>query len=231
LWTPGQYISLVGLHGTLMLMIMSAALLGPFANYLIPLMIGARRMAMPRVEALGLWLVPPAGLILISSILLGGFPTGWTGYAPLSDQAQMGMDSYIMAFVLIGLAMIATGLNLLVTVITLRAPGMTWRRLPMFVWGTLGTAALMVLSVPTLIAVLAMVAMDRMVATTFFQAPHGGSPYLFENLFWFFGHPEVYILALPGFGIVLDILPVFSRKPLFAYGLAVAGILGVTLLS
>ena len=123
------------------------------------------------------------------------------------------------------------GLNMLATVITMRAPGLTWSRLPIFVWGVLATAVLMVLAAPVLIATLTMAALDRTVRHGFFVAGGGGSPYLFENLFWFFGHPEVYILALPGFGIVLELLPVFARKPLWGYRLAVAGMLGARLLS
>ena len=231
LWKPGQYLSLVGLHGTMMLIMMSAAVLGPFGNYLVPIMIGARRMAFPRLEALSFWLVPAAGLILLSAIAFGGFPTGWTGYAPLSNEAAGGMDAYIMAFALIGLSMTIVGVNMLATVLTMRAPGLTWSRLPIFVWGVLCTSVLMVLAAPVLFATLGMVALDRTADTSFFLASAGGSPFLFDNLFWFFGHPEVYILALPGFGIVLEILPVFSRKPLWGYRLAVAGMVGVTLLS
>jgi cytochrome c oxidase subunit 1 len=141
------------------------------------------------------------------------------------------MDSYLVAFVLIGVSMMLTGLNMLVTIMTMRAPGLTYARLPVFVWGVLSTAILMAVSTPVLLAALVMGGMDRAMETSFFLSPRGGSPYLWENLFWFFGHPEVYILALPGFGIVLEILPVFARKPLWGYRLAVAGMLGVTLLS
>ena len=231
LWTSSQYLSLVGLHGTMMIIMMSAAVVGPFGNYLVPLMIGSRGMAFPRIEALSFWLVPPAGLILLSEVFVGGFPTGWTGYTPLADQAQMGMDSYLVAFALIALALMLTGFNILVTVLTMRAPGLSFGRLPVFVWGMLATAILMALSTPTLLSALVMGTMDRTMETTFFLPKNGGSPFLWENLFWFFGHPEVYILALPGFGIVLEILPVFARKPLWGYRLAVAGMLGVTLLS
>jgi len=231
LWNANQYLSLVSLHGTMMLMMMSAAILGPFANYFVPIMIGARRMAFPRLESLSFWLVPPAGLILLSAIFLGGFPTGWTGYAPLANEARAGMDAYLFSFALIGLSMTIVGTNMIATVLTMRAPGMTWTRLPIFVWGVICTSILMVLAAPVLFSTLAMVALDRTADTSFFLASAGGSPFLYDNLFWFFGHPEVYILALPGFGIVLEILPVFARKPLWGYRLAVAGMVGVTLLS
>jgi cytochrome c oxidase subunit I len=227
----GNYLTLVGLHGTMMLLMMSAGVLGPLGNYLVPLMIGARRMAFPRVEALTLWLTVLAGFVLLSAILLGGFPTGWTGYAPLADQARGGIDAYIMSFALIGISLALVGLNMIATVVTLRAPGMTWNRVPIFVWGLLTTSILAVLAAPVLLAALFMVVMDRTIDTSFFLASAGGTPFLWNNLFWFFGHPEVYILALPGFGIVLEILPVFARKPLWGYRLAVAGMFGVALLS
>jgi cytochrome c oxidase subunit 1 len=227
----GNYLTLVGLHGTMMLMMMSAGVLGPLGNYLLPLMIGARRMAFPRVESLTLWLTVLAGFILLSAILLGGFPTGWTGYAPLSDQARGGIDAYLVSFALIGIALALVGVNIMATVVTMRAPGMTWNRIPIFVWGLTTTSILAVLAAPVLLAVIIMCALDRTVDTSFFLASQGGSPFLWDNLFWFFGHPEVYILALPGFGIVLEILPVFARKPLWGYRLAVSGMFGVALLS
>jgi cytochrome c oxidase subunit 1 len=230
-WPAGQYISLVGLHGTMMIMMTSAFILGPFGNYFVPLMIGARRLAFPRIEALTFWLVPLAGLVLLSAIAWNGFPTGWTGYAPLSDQARAGMDAYIFAFILIATSLTLVGINLLTTILTMRAPGLTWSRLPIFVWGVLATAFLMALAAPVLVAAMTMGLMDRAANTSYFIASGGGSPYLYENLFWFFGHPEVYILALPGFGIVLEILPVFARKPLWGYRLAVAAMLGVAFLS
>jgi cytochrome c oxidase subunit 1 len=228
---PGQYISLVGMHGTMMMGMMTSGILGPFANYFVPIMIGARRMAFPRIEALTFWLLMAAGFILTSTIFFGGFPTGWTGYEPLNDQAVMGMDSYIIFFALVGISMCLLGLNMMVTIMTMRAPGLTWSRLPIFVWSVMATAVLMVLAAPMLVATLTMAALDRTIDTSFFIPGGGGSSYLFENLFWFFGHPEVYILALPGFGIVLELLPVFTRKPLWGYRLAVSGMLGVSLLS
>ena len=231
IFNAGNYLSLVGLHGTMMMGMMTSGVLGPFGNYFIPLMIGARRMAFPRVEALTFWLLMAAGVILVSTIFFGGFPTGWTGYAPLNDQANYGFDSYIFVFARVGVSMTLLGLNLITTIVTMRAPGLTWGRLPIFCWGALSTSILMVLAAPVLIAALLMVALDRGLQTSFFLPSAGGSPYLFQNLFWFFGHPEVYVLALPGMGILLELLPVFARKPLWGYRLAVAGLLGVMLLS
>jgi len=230
-FNAGNYLTLVGLHGTMMMGMMTSGVLGPFGNYFVPLMIGSRRMAFPRVEALTFWLLMAAGVILVSTIFFGGFPTGWTGYGPLNVQANYGFDSYIFFFGLVGLSMTLLGLNLITTIVTMRAPGMTWRRLPIFCWGALSTSILMVLAAPVLIATLLMVAFDRGLQTSFFIPSAGGSPYLFQNLFWFFGHPEVYVLALPGMGILLEILPVFARKPLWGYRLAVAGLLGIMLLS
>jgi cytochrome c oxidase subunit 1 len=229
--SPDKYIALVGMHGTMMMGMMTSAILGPFANYFLPIMIGARRMAFPRIESLTFWLLMAAGFILVSTIFFGGFPTGWTGYEPLNDQAVMGMDAYICFFALVGVSMALLGLNMIATIITLRAPGMTFSRLPIFVWAVFATAVLMVLAAPVLIATLLMAALDRTIGTTFFLPGGGGSSYLFQNLFWFFGHPEVYVLALPGFGIVLELLPVFTRKPLWGYRLAISGMLGVCLLS
>jgi cytochrome c oxidase subunit I len=230
-FNAGNYLTLVGLHGTMMMGMMTSGVLGPFGNYFVPLMIGSRRMAFPRVESLTFWLLMAAGVILVSTIFFGGFPTGWTGYGPLNVQANYGYDSYIFFFALVGISMMLLGLNLITTIVTMRAPGLTWRRLPIFCWGALSTSILMVLAAPVLIATLLMVALDRGLQTSFFLPSAGGSPYLFQNLFWFFGHPEVYVLALPGMGILLELLPVFARKPLWGYRLAVAGLLGVMLLS
>jgi cytochrome c oxidase subunit I len=226
-----QYLTLVGMHGTMMMGMMTSVVLGPFANWLVPLMIGARRMAFPRIEAFTFWLLMAGGVVLVTTIFFGGFQTGWTGYQPLGDQGTAGYDAYIGFFALVGVSMCLLGLNLLATIITMRAPGMTWSRLPIFVWSVLCTATLMMLASPMLIAALMMGAFDRTVQTAFYVPGMGGSSYLWQNLFWVFGHPEVYIVALPGFGIVLELLPVFARKPLWGYRLAVAGMLGVTLLS
>jgi cytochrome c oxidase subunit 1 len=231
LFPAGNYLTLVGLHGTMMLTMMSAGVIGPLGNWLVPIMIGSRRMAFPRIESLTMWLTVLAGFVLLSATLLGGFPTGWTGYAPLADQARAGIDSYLVSFLLIGIALVLVGINILVTVVTLRAPGMTWNRLPIFVWAMVTTSILAVLAAPVLAAALYMVMSDRSIESTFFISSSGGSPLLWDELFWFFGHPEVYILALPGFGIVLEILPVFARKPLWGYRMAVAGMFGVALMS
>ncbi len=230
-FNASTYIEVVGEHGTMMMMLMSSVVLGPFGNYLMPLMIGSKRMAFPRLEALSFWLTPAAFIVLLSGILLGGFPFGWTGYAPLSVQASQGADAYAVAFGLMGISIILAGFNIIVTVINYRAPGMRWSRLPIFVWSMVTVSFLMVLATPVLVGGMYMLITDRTVETAFFASQLGGSSYLYQNLFWFFGHPEVYILALPGFGIVSEILPVFCRKPLFGYRVAGAGMIGVALLS
>ena len=231
LLTPAAYLEVVGEHGTMMMMMMTSVVMGPLGNYLVPLMIGSKRVAFPRVEALSFWLTPCAFIILLSSILMGGFPTGWTGYAPLSIQAGSGMDGYAIAFGLMGISAILAAFNIVVTIICYRAPGMRWSRLPMFVWAMLTTGFLLVLAAPVLVGGMYMIITDRTAQTAFFVNQLGGSSYLYEDLFWFFGHPEVYILALPGFGIVSEIIPVFCRKPLFGYKIAAAGMLGVAILS
>jgi cytochrome c oxidase subunit 1 len=226
-----QYLTLVGMHGAMMMGMMTSGVLGPLANWLVPLMLGTRRMAFPRIESFTFWLLMSAGVVLITTIFFGGFQTGWTGYQPLGDQGTAGYDAYIGFFILVGISMCLLGFNLLATIITMRAPGMTWNRLPIFVWSVLATAVLMMLAAPMLAAALLMGALDRTAQTAFYVAGNGGSSYLWQNLFWVFGHPEVYIVALPGFGIVLELLPVFARKPLWGYRLAVAGMLGVAILS
>jgi cytochrome c oxidase subunit 1 len=230
-FSSATYTAIVGEHGTMMMMMMSSVVLGPLGNYLVPLMIGSKRMAFPRIEALSFWLTPAAYLVLLSGLMFGGFPFGWTGYAPLSIEATQGADSYAVAFGLMGLSLILLGFNIIVTVICYRAPGMRWSRVPIFVWSMVATAFLMVLAAPVLVGGMYMMITDRTVQTAFFTSSLGGSSYLYENLFWFFGHPEVYILALPGFGIVSEIIPVMCRKPLFGYRVAAAGMIGVTLLS
>lgn len=228
---PSVYIELVSEHGTIMMMMATSVIVGTFGNWLVPLMIGSRRMAYPRIESFSFWIFEAGFLVILSAPFLGGFPTGWTGYAPLQTQAGAGMDAYLVGFAVIGIGMIAAGFNLGCTIINYRAPGMTWGRVPIFVWSVLATCALLTMATPTLVMAGLMGILDRTAQTAFFVNEHGGSAFLWQNLFWFFGHPEVYIMALPGFGIVMELLPVFTRKPLFGYRIAAAGMIGVALLS
>jgi cytochrome c oxidase subunit 1 len=161
----------------------------------------------------------------------GGFNTGWTGYAPLQTQDRGGMDAYLVGFGVIGIGMILNGFNQIVTIVDFRAPGLRWSRLPIFCWAMLATSFLLTLATPVLFVAVYFGALDRSAQTAFYVNSHGGSNFLWENLFWFFGHPEVYIMAVPWFGMVGEMLPVFCRKPLFAYRLGAAGMFGVSLLS
>ncbi len=231
IWGPATYLEVVGEHGTMMMMMMTSVVMGPFGNFLVPLMIGSKRVAFPRLEAAAFWFTPAAYIILLSALWQGGFQSGWTGYAPLSIQQGVGQDAYLFSFGLLGFSMICSALNMTATIINYRAPGMRWSRLPMLAWGMITVAFTMLLSVPVLIVGLYVMALDRSAQTSMLYAGHGGSSFLWENLFWFFGHPEVYLLALPGFGVVTEILPVFARKPLFAYKTSVAGMIGVAVLS
>ena len=231
IFSPDIYLEVVSEHGTLMMMMMTSVVMGPFGNYLIPLMIGAKRVAFPRLEAASFWFTPASFVILLSALWMGGFQSGWTGYAPLSIQQGVGQDSYIMAFALMGFSMICASTNMIATIINYRAPGMRWSRLPILVWSLMATAFMMVLAVPVLIDGLYVMALDRTAQTSLLYGAHGGSPFLWENLFWFFGHPEVYLLAVPGFGIVSELAPVFCRKPLFGYKTSAAGMIGVSVLS
>ncbi len=231
IWGPATYIEVVGEHGTMMMMMMTSIVMGPFGNFLIPLMIGSKKMAFPRLEAASFWFTIPAFFALLSALWEGGFQTGWTGYAPLSIQGGVGQDGYLYGFAMMGFSMILASINMVATIINYRAPGMRWSRMPVFAWGMITTAFTMLLSVPVLIDGLYVLGLDRAVQTSMLYGEHGGSPFLWENLFWFFGHPEVYLLALPGFALTTEILPVFCRKPIFAYKTSAAGMIGVAVLS
>jgi len=228
---PGTYIAIVGEHGTIMMMMATSIVIGPLGNWLTPLLVGSRRMAFPRIEAFSFWIFTAGYLVILTALPLGGFPTGWTGYAPLQTESGAGMDSYLVGFAVIGTGMILAGFNMAVTIINHRAPGMSWSRVPIFAWSLLATSSLLTLATPLLFVAGLFGVLDRTALTAFFVNERGGSSFLWENLFWFFGHPEVYIMALPGFGIVAEMLPVFCGKPLFAYRVGAAGMVGVALLS
>ncbi len=192
-----------------------------FFNYFVPLMIGARDVAFPRLNALSYWVFISGALILTSSFFLGGAPDGgWFGYAPLSTEEyalNMGMDFYTVGLVVLGTSSMMASLNFAVTIINMRAPGMTMMRLPVFIWMTIVVNFLLILSLPVITVALVELYFDRNFTTTFFTPADGGDPILWQHLFWIFGHPEVYVLILPSMGIVSEVLPVFSRKPLFGY--------------
>jgi len=218
-----QYNQLFTMHGSLMLYLFAGPFaFGGLANYIVPLQIGAPDMAFPRLNALSYWLYLTGSIAMMSSFLVaGGAPSfGWVSYAPLSNATNSpgaGGDMWIMAIALTGFSAIFTGVNLVATIFYLRAPGMTMFRMPIFTWNMLVTALLILIAFPVLTSALIMLFCDRHFGTHIYSVVGGGSPILWQNLFWFFGHPEVYILALPYFGIVTEVLPVFSRKPVFGY--------------
>ncbi|HYP16853.1 MAG TPA: cytochrome c oxidase subunit I [Opitutus sp.] len=224
--TPQQYNTLFTMHGTTMIFLAVMPLGAAFFNFIMPLQIGARDVAFPRLNAFSLWtFVAGAIIINIGWIHPGGAPDGgWFGYAPLTSKQfipRHSIDFWVMGLQLLGVASIAAALNFIVTIINMRAPGMTMMRLPVFTWMTLITSFLIILSFPAITIALVELMMDRQFGTNFFEVSNGGMPILWQHLFWIFGHPEVYILILPAMGIVSEILPTFSRKPLFGYPIVV----------
>ncbi len=218
-----EYNEVMSLHGLIMIAVAVTIISGPFGNYVVPLQIGAEDMAFPRLNALSYWITPAVPILLIFSLFHGGWDSGWTGYAPLSTTNASGQLFYNLAFVTLGLSSVVGAVNFLATVITLRAPGLTWGRLPIFSWSIFVTAWLSLLATNFVFTAMLMVALDRVVNTAFFDAARGGDPILYQHLFWFYSHPAVYIMAIPGFGVMLEVIAHFSRKPLFAYKWAVAG--------
>ncbi len=231
---PEFFNELTTLHGLIMIFgAVMPALVG-FANWMIPIMIGAPDMAMPRMNNWSFWLLPVAFTILISTVFMeGGGPNfGWTFYAPLSTTfAPKSTDFFIFAIHLMGLSSILGSINIIATILNLRAPGLRLMQLPMFCWTWLITAFLMLSVMPVLAGAVTMVLADRHLGTSFFNAAGGGDPVLFQHIFWFFGHPEVYIIILPAFGIISEIIPTFSRKKLFGYTSMVLAIIAIAFLS
>jgi cytochrome c oxidase subunit I len=228
--SPEIYNQVFTMHGTTMIFLFVMPMLAGLGNYVVPMMIGARDMAFPRMNAFGYWVLLLGGLFLTSSFLFGAAPNaGWFSYAPLTELTQdcgatavvctpgANMDFWALGILMLGISSISASLNFVVTILKLRAPGMTINRMPMFTWMTLVTAFLLLFALPSVTAATILLLLDRHLGTHFFQSGFGGDPLLWQHLFWSFGHPEVYILILPAFGIISEVLPVFSRKPLFGY--------------
>jgi cytochrome c oxidase subunit 1 len=231
-WVNSEiYNSLVGLHGITMIVAMIIVATGPFGNFILPIMIGARDMAFPRLNALSWWLLFTAIPVLCSAWFFGGIPTGWTAYAPLSVQAGAGMNAFIVTIIIFAISSAIAGANITTTVFAMRAKGMKWNRTPIFVIGATMSVALAIPAFPTFMLSQIMAAFDRTIGTTFYDAQHGGSGWLYAHLFWIMGHPEVYVILLPGVAILMEVAPVFVRKPLFSFNAAILGFAGITGLS
>jgi len=221
------------IHGTIMIFLVILPLLSGFGNYFVPLQIGALDMAFPRVNAASFWLLPVGGLTVLAGYLTkgGAAAAGWTNYVPLSLQEGTGEDLWILGLLIVGTSSLLGAINFIVTVLRLRAPGMSMTRVPIFSWATLSTSILIVLAVPSLTAGLLMLLADRHLGTVFFDPSHGGSIANYLNTFWFFGHPEVYMLIMGAWGIVSEIIPVFSRKPLYGYRFVILALMLIMALS
>ena len=227
----GTYNSIMSLHGTMMVFVAVAGTVGSFGNYVVPIMIGADDMAFPKLNALSYWLVPPVLFALTVSFLTGGYDTGWTGYAPLSVRSDVGGLFYNLAFFTLGLSSIIGAINFVATIVTMRAPGMGWFRMPIFVWSIFVTTILALVFTQFIAFAMLMVILDRTAGTVFFDPASGGQPLLYQHIFWFYSHPAVYIMILPALGITLEMLSHFTRKPLFGYRWAVGGLRGIMSLS
>ena len=243
---PEFYLQLGAMHGTIMVFLAVVPLaVGAFGNYLIPLMIGAPDMAFPRLNALSYWLYLVAGLVMLAGFFLpgGAAASGWTSYPPLADIATMGQTAWLIGMFLLVLSSLLGSINMIVTIVQLRAPGLTLMRLPFFVWTQLVTAFLLLLAFPPLQAAVVLQLMDRLAGTSFFlpsglvvsgqavQVSGGGSPILWQHLFWFLAHPEVYVLILPALGIVAEIIANSTRKPLWGYRAMVGSVLFICVMS
>lgn len=238
--SPVTFNQIFTMHGTTMIFLVVVPALIGFANYMVPLMIGARDVAFPRLNALGFWVQAFGGLMLFFSFATGGLnlggppAIGWFGYAPLSETAYSfgaGTDYWIIGLLGIGVGTLSAGINLIATTICLRTAGMTIRRLPLFVWMTLVTGFLIVLVMPVLNAGLVMLLFDRLLNANFFRPSSGGSALLWQHVFWTFGHPEVYIMVLPAFGMISEVIPVFSGKPIYGYEFVAASTVAIGFLS
>ena len=235
--TPEIYSQLFTMHGTTMLFLFLSPVLAGLASYLLPLMIGARNVAFPRLNALSFWLFLGGGIALYATLFFTPPSAGWTSYPPLSGSVYSpsgGQDAWIFLFLLTGLASVLAAINFTATIINMRAPGLEWSRLPVYCWTVLAHSLLVIVSLPVAMAASVMLLTDRNFGTAFFDPTAGGSPMLWHHLFWFFGQPQLFVLLLPVFGIITEILPVFTGRKLFGYKAivnAVFAIAGLSLIS
>ncbi len=232
---PDTFNQLFTMHGTTMVFFMGMPILIGIGNYLVPLMIGARDMAFPRLNALGFWVTFFGSLLVYLSFAVGGAPSiGWFAYAPLTEPAfarGLGTEFWALGLIIAGVGTITAAVNFVATILGMRAPGMTMRKIPFFAWTILWTSVQILIAIPPLTAALVMVLLDRQLGAHFFDTQNGGSALLWQHLFWFFGHPEVYILILPVFGMVTEVIPVFSRKVLFGYEFMAAATVAIVFIS
>ena len=236
---PQTYNALFTMHATLMIFfVVMPIMVGCFGNFLIPLMIGTRDMAFPKLNMLSFWVGAVAGVVMLSSFFVSGGPAaaGWTAYAPLSARVQYtgvnwGQDLWILSLIILGASSLMGSINYITTIVNMRAPGMTYFRMPLTVWSLFITAILLLLALPVLTAALAMLLFDRAFGTSFFLPEGGGQPLLWQHMFWFFGHPEVYVLVLPAMGVTSDLLSTFSRKPIFGYHAMAFSMIAIAFLS
>jgi len=229
---PNTYNGVFSVHATLLIFLFVIPIYAGIANYVLPLMIGAPDMAFPRLNALSFWMLPVAGTMMLLSFLApgGSFAAGWTAYAPLSIDAPIGQAFFTIAVQFAGASSIATALNFIVTIITMRAPGMTFFRMPLLVWANFSTSLLVVIATPFIAASQFMVLLDRALGFNFFNPANGGDVLMYQHVFWFYSHPAVYIMLLPGFGIVSEVLATRARKPIFGYRMMAFSLLAIVLL-
>ncbi len=226
--TLQEYNTFMSLHGIVMIVGILLGVAG-LMNYLVPMLIGAQDMAFPRLNAFSYWVAPPAAILLLSTLVFGGFDTGWTGYPPLSERAPLGMQMFFLGVAIAGWASILGGINLIVSVLRMRAKGMTAFRMPIFVWAAIATSLISSTATQLIGLSFQMVMFQRLFGMGFFDSDKGGNPILFQHLFWFYSHPAVYVFVLPGLGIISELVPVFVRKPLFGYRFVAMSSLGIAL--
>ena len=229
---PNTFNGLFSVHASLMIFLFIIPVFAGIANYVLPLMIGAPDMAFPRLNALSFWMLPTAGIMMVASFFApgGSFATGWTAYAPLSTETPLGQTFFTIAVQFAGASSIATALNFLVTIITMRAPGMTFWRMPLLVWANFTTSLLVVIATPFIAGSQFFVLFDRALGTDFFNAAAGGDVLMYQHVFWFYSHPAVYIMMLPGFGIISEVISTHARKPVFGYRMMAFSLMAIVVL-